>query len=815
MVAPLAALLALSSPAAAQVGSPYCFGTACPCGNDDPAAGCGNDGFDGDPATGATLAHLAGGTGVVLDDLVLGVEGLAPGQSGGVFMGGATALAPFGDGFQCVVGGGLGIHRFPPRTVDGQGRFEETGLAERSRTFADTGRILPGATWYFQSWYRDPAGPCGTGLNLSNALPVTFTIEAPIEVELTGRPLAAYPFFEFRHTFNAGSPVKGTVDAEHFPWLTGQLADVYVVEERGASEWAQNPALVDVRGAPLPVNFPGIDVYGNVFSADAGVLPAPIGAELGIGYDLVLDFDQDGQLSAGDLIDGRGDEAGFSVVRDVVAPGPYQVIEVTYSGGSFLGQNLYYPSSIADLGELPLVVVSHGNGHNLSWYDHIGYHLASYGYVVMSHQNNTVPGVAAASLTTITNTDYILGNLATIAGGELDGHVDTDTIVWIGHSRGGEGVVRAYDRVLEGVTVPSNFTADDIKLISSIAPTNFLGPASSDPHDVPLQLWVGAADADVHGGPSQGIANSYPLHERAEGPRYSVTLHGAGHGVFHDGGGSWVAAGPCQIGRTKTHKLMKGYLLPLMRWVLDGKDHARDFLWRDWDTLRPIGAPADLDCIVVKYEYNDGPGTGLMLDDFQTSPAMNISSSGTAVTYDVAELHEGEFDDISSGLTWTAGDPMNGMTRAVYNADDSAGVVFQWETPSFYQVEIPSGERDLRDDGFLSFRACQMSRHPLTVASLDALDFDVVLVDALGSESRIAISATSEIFGDPYQRAGEGSGVGWSNELETTRMRLADFVAGDASLDLARVKAIRFEFGGPGRSAAGRIGLDEIQITKD
>jgi hypothetical protein len=42
--------------------------------------------------------------------------------------------------------------------------------------FPSTGAIDPGDTWRFQAWYRDPAGPCGTGFNLSNGLEVTFDI---------------------------------------------------------------------------------------------------------------------------------------------------------------------------------------------------------------------------------------------------------------------------------------------------------------------------------------------------------------------------------------------------------------------------------------------------------------------------------------------------------------------------------------------------------------------------------------------------------------------------------------------------------------
>ena len=34
--------------------------------------------------------------------------------------------------------------------------------------------ILAGSTWYFQVWYRDPAGPLGNGYNLSSSLGISF-----------------------------------------------------------------------------------------------------------------------------------------------------------------------------------------------------------------------------------------------------------------------------------------------------------------------------------------------------------------------------------------------------------------------------------------------------------------------------------------------------------------------------------------------------------------------------------------------------------------------------------------------------------------
>ena len=198
-------------------------------------------------------------------------------------------------------------------------------------------------------------------------------------------------------------------------------------------------------GRPLRVLRPAVEPLEQVVALTSENYARIAGlagkASLDVGADadlVVIDLDRNGRWDGQDLIDGFDDEAGFYAVHDVTQPGPLAVTEVIYTGGTFLGQDLYYPTDIANLpGLRPLVTVSHGNGHNYQWYDHIGEHLASYGFVVMSHENNTMPGSHTAATTTLTNTQYILANLATIAGGALNNHVDTHNIVWIGHSRGG------------------------------------------------------------------------------------------------------------------------------------------------------------------------------------------------------------------------------------------------------------------------------------------------------------------------------------------------------------------------------------------
>ena len=119
------------------------------------------------------------------------------------------------------------------------------------------------------------------------------------------------------------------------------------------------------------VNGPAL-IGENVFTLAAPGLDCEGGTRFGVGYDVVLDCDRDGVLTQGDYLDG-GDAtaAGFYVVHDTTRPGPLAVSSSQYSGGSWLGQLTDYPTAIGAMGQLPLVVISHGNGHDYTWYDYL------------------------------------------------------------------------------------------------------------------------------------------------------------------------------------------------------------------------------------------------------------------------------------------------------------------------------------------------------------------------------------------------------------------------------------------------------------
>ena len=153
-----------------SVGTEYCFCASGPCGNDAPGAGCLHS-----EGQGGRIA-ASGSASVSADDLVLTSFDLPADKFGLTFMGGGQIQVPFGDSLQCVGAGGVGVFRFPLQNTGAGGTLSlGPGLSALSvQRFSPAGHITAGSTWNFQSWMRDPMGPCGSGFTTSSAISVTF-----------------------------------------------------------------------------------------------------------------------------------------------------------------------------------------------------------------------------------------------------------------------------------------------------------------------------------------------------------------------------------------------------------------------------------------------------------------------------------------------------------------------------------------------------------------------------------------------------------------------------------------------------------------
>jgi hypothetical protein len=656
--------------------------------------------------------------------------------------------------------------------------------------------------------------------------------EPPTAIELAGNSLSAYPYFEFVRAFNQDAPIKVALDPTLHPVIVGATADVYIVEKKSPGQWEADPALLDVTaGGALAVTFSGDTLQANTFQVTGpNELNAAVYEELtgdftglGHGYDMVVDMNRNGVLDGGDYIDGLGREAGLYVCHDTTTLGPLAVTQVTYSVGTifgipagFGGEQLYYPTNIAAMGQLPLVVVSHGVGHDYQWYGHIGQHLGSYGFIVMAHQNNVSSCGILASLTTCGHTDALLELLPGIAGGALVGHVDTHRIIWVGHSCGGEGVAIAIHRVLftPHSYNPTHYTADDIVMVDSMLPVDYNPGGLSYPGAVSYHLWTASGDTDVHGGADYDAAQTFHLHERATRYRQSTVVQGTGHAWFHDGGGDPWFAGPCPIHEEGTHLVQLGLMLPMYKHYADGNIPGEDYLWRQYEHFHPPAVPVGVDpCYVVSQEYRNGNEDGIaFIDDYESHPETGFSSSGGAVTYDVTNSTEGRLDDNNGSFSWSASDPFNGATQDSTDwSDPGRGVVFDWNGVNrYYEWAVVPDLQNFAAWKYVSLRGAQGTQHPYTLATNGILTFTITLRDGGGNTSSINSGAYGGGFGMPYARNG-----GWHNEMRRIRMRTTDFLANGSGLDLTNVVAVRLNFGPSWGTNQGRIVIDELMLDDD
>lgn len=145
-----------------EPGGGYCFGAwSCPCQNTigDPE-GCRNSTGSGGRLVGS------GSTSVTLDDLRFSALGLPAKQFSILFVGPGPSFQVLGDGRLCVSGS---LVRLGTKKASAGGQvFWGPGLQP-------TGGWAAGETRWFQAWFRDPGGPCGSGSNLTNGYVIRFT----------------------------------------------------------------------------------------------------------------------------------------------------------------------------------------------------------------------------------------------------------------------------------------------------------------------------------------------------------------------------------------------------------------------------------------------------------------------------------------------------------------------------------------------------------------------------------------------------------------------------------------------------------------
>lgn len=376
----------------------------------------------------------------------------------------------------------------------------------------------------------------------------------------------------------------------------------------------------------------------------------------------------------------------------------------------------------------------------------------------------------------------------------------------LGHSRGGEAVVRAAHFTdpghLSPILIPG--TPHNINAIMSLAPTDMYVRESLT-RDIPYYVLYGSHDGDVSGVTmsrrKDGTAipsgsGSHSLYDRANNstPKAMSFVKGATHNGFvttnHD------AKDPLGVltGDLIQKNILKAYTNAFFRMHLKGESVWSPYLQGDY-----IPISCNFEDIFPLYRHQGGET--IVVDDFELFDPVDESSRGEDVIWD------GGLGTLVEGLL---------SPRPVANSKDTQsphetnGLVIDWEAGRNLTFSVPAADADVSLLNFLSFRITQVAKAVLApYPSIDGLEIE--LVDGRGGNHSEVITRK---IPDPIHRnnisypAPIGAYNPVKSAMVTVRIPLSEYR--ENGVDLTNISNVTFIFppGGP-----GKIAIDSIEFS--
>jgi len=542
---------------------------------------------------------------------------------------------------------------------------------------------------------------------------------------------------------------------------------------------------------------------------------------------------RDGRDDSPFVVTGKDAVAGFDVRGQVRYP-------AAGAGG--------LDAAVAGGGPFPLIVIAHGNHNrftpasgdpsdeNYRGYTYLQDYLATRGYISVSIDEDDFtlldPGILSRAWLVLCHAEN-MRRINAQAGHVLQGSIDMSRIAFMGHSRGGEAVVKAMqmNAITGGAEGGPGFGAggaDDVvfslKAVWGLASTRFFDGAFNFDFTAPIQAVVpasnivggtvlvpfmgmwGDADGDIGGAniaTSTGVVlvRNFHVEGTYDGsdpdPKQFVWIEGANHNFWNT---SWFGFGfgddgitkippPQRITPAQQQDLARGYGLAFFESYVRAQAPFQVFFKRPANE-RPA---APIAATKVHLQYQPRPVQRSIVDDFEANPVVGTTSRGTPGVDTGTLVGPGEF-------------PLNGADEAGVDTQsffhNSRGVLFEWNAfTDFYETVVT----DVNVAAFenLSFRAALDRRGP---GATPALDLRVTLRD---SGLRTASIQTASVALIPVAQLRSDTALLTKSMLKTLRIPLCRFKDVTPNLDLTNITHIRFEFD----RAAGKMALDDIEFS--
>lgn len=497
----------------------------------------------------------------------------------------------------------------------------------------------------------------------------------------------------------------------------------------------------------------------------------------------------------------------FQSAPDPGTVGPRATTRTSYDGGDQyyfpagwsraveMRARVTYPTNLSSGGPFPLIMLMHGKhntcysaggSHNLAWpcasgfqplpshlgYDYLGDVLASHGFIVVSISANGINawddnqssdrGMTARgdlflrhlqfwqTFNTVTNGTF--GNL-------FVGRVSLNNVGLMGHSRGGEGAVRAFQM---NAAAGSPF---GIRAVFPLAPVDFGRPVINN---VPLAVLLPYCDGDVRD--LQGVHYYDDARYNVAGDtaaKYTILVMGANHnfyntnwtpGAIPGGFDDWLDAedqlpggvdsacnpttpGNQRLSATQQRATGIAYMSAFFRVYLRGETAFAPILQGD------APPPSSAQTSAIKMSYH-APGTAAARRDinrYLTAANLTTNTLGGAVTTTSLAQHAvcggdapmPQFCLSSSTTTSFAREPHSGVSQFATSKRGPGQLNLQWATTAaIYRNALPAGSRDVSSFTRLQFRVSTVwgnSANPPGTAK----NFRVLLTDGA---SRTAVA---------------------------------------------------------------------------